>query len=61
MSFRGIDLETVALQCLAYPRRFSRSKRLVGALVVVTVVADTLADVCQQPIKPDVGTDCSGG
>ncbi len=54
-------METVALQCLAYPRRFSRSKRLVGALVVVTVVADTLADVWQQAIKPDVGTDCSGG
>jgi hypothetical protein len=33
----------------------------VGALVVLTVVADTLADVWQQAIKPDVGTDCSGG
>jgi hypothetical protein len=61
MRFRGIDVETVALQCVAYPRGFSRSKRFVGALVVLTVVADTLADVWQQAIKPDVGTDCSGG
>ncbi len=61
MRFRGVDVETEALQCVAYAGGFWRSKRLVGAVVVHSVVADALADVWQQAMKPDVGTDCSGG